>query len=889
MLFGAGGKSKKSKTPSQYRKQLQARYKAAFPSTKGLSKSSARLVIITYLASFTLFAMLAGIFLMILVFAFFARDLPNPNQLLNRSEELSTKLMDKNGEAIYEVFGEKNRVLIKLDQVSLHLQHATLATEDSNFYFHQGIDFRGMLRALKNMVLGAGLQSGSTLTQQVVKNALLTQDQTLTRKIKEFILALQLENRYSKEEILQMYLNETPYGGQNYGVLTASKAYFDKLPAQLSIAESAYIAGLPQSPSRYSYYSSDPSLGLERKDYVLYLMNERGWLTKDGKREYLSDDAYKKALEEKLEFKQSAASFKAPHFVFYVKEELAGIFGEALVEQGGLQVKTTLDMKLQQEAEKIVKDEVEAARGLYVGNGSLVALDTKTGQVLAMVGSKDYFADSEPEGCVSGITGENSCTFEPNLNVALAFRQPGSTIKPITYATMLEQGYTAAFPFLDVPTTFVGDDTGGKIYTPENYDGIFRGPMSLRRSLGNSLNITAVKALKIAGVDAMIETAERLGITSFKDRSRFGLALTLGGGETKLLEMTGAFASFGNKGRSHKPTGILEVKDARGKILYKWRETGGTEAVTEETAFLISDILSDDGARSAVFGLNSLLNIPGHRVAVKTGTTDDKRDNYAMGFTPSITTGVWVGNNNNDKLSPNVASGLTGATPIWRKFMIAALKDKKAEPFTPPKTVKKITVDTLTGMLPFDDKDTRQEWFAEGTEPSAPSTWYKKIEVCKEDNKITNEACKKADKAKVKTFVKITAEIPEWQDDVDKWVGENYNNDETYFPPTTKSALQFDDDGDVVSDVDPEITIIDLDEGQTVALQFRLGIEVSSPNEIDEVRFYLDDNHVADDSSQPYGYNFTFTEAQRGEHKFEVVVEDEDGRKSEKSIRLRVD
>src|SRR3990167_366791 len=578
---------------------------------RGFDRSKT-LLYLTYLSSFTLFALLGGIIFLVIIFAIFSRQLPNPNQLLNRSTDLSTKLLDRNGVPIFEVFGEKNRSIITLDKVTPNIVHATLSVEDAGFYSHQGIDLRGILRAVKNTLLGNGLQGGSTITQQVVKNALLTQDRTISRKIKEFILSLQLENKYSKDQILQMYLNETPYGGQNYGVLTASKVYFDVDPSNLSVAQSAFLAGLPQRPSYYSPYSSNPSAGLERKDYVLYLMKERGWLDVNGVRHYLSKEDYLKARTEKL--------------VFYVKQLLADLYGEDEVEQGGLIVKTSIDLKTQELAEKIVKEEVDKAKTLNVGNGALVAIDPKTGEILAMVRSKDYFGKLEPEGCASGTTGVGSCDFEPNFNVSIAKRQPGSSIKPLTYATMLTHGYTASFPFLDVPTVFPKADAG-KDYKPVNYDGKFRGPMSLRKSLGNSINIPAVKALKIVGVDQMIKTAQKLGITTFEDPKRYGPAITLGGGETKLLEMTGAFAAFGAGGTYRQPNPILEVKEAKGTILYSWRDTGGERAVSEEVAFLISDILSDDGARSDVFGAGSLLYIGGQDVAVKTGTTDDKRDN----------------------------------------------------------------------------------------------------------------------------------------------------------------------------------------------------------------------------------------------------------------------
>lgn len=863
-------------------KKYLNKFKGLIP--KNASSRQKLIINLTYFFSFVLFAVLAGIFIIVIALAIFSRDLPNPNALLERSEDLSTKLMDRNGESIYEVFGEKNRQLIQLEDVAKSLIEATMAVEDSNFYSHQGISIRGMIRAVKNIALGGSLQSGSTITQQVVKNALLTQDQTVSRKLKEIVLSLQLENRYEKDQILQMYLNETPYGGQSYGALTAAKAYFSKLPAELTIAESAFLAGLPQSPTRYSPYSSDPSAGLARKDYVLYLMNERGWLDANGERHYLNDEDYEIAKVEILKFEPASASFKAPHFVFYVKEVLADLYGEEFVEQAGLQVTTSLDLELQEAFQEIVREEVAAAGYANVNNGSLVAIDPQTGQILAMVGSKDYFAESEPEGCISGITGENSCVFEPNLNVTLAKRQPGSSIKPITYATMLSQGYTAAFPLLDVPTVFRGADAG-KDYTPVNYDGEFRGSMSVRKSLANSINISAVKAVQLVGVSSMIDTAQRLGITTFDQPERYGPAITLGGGETKLLEMTTAFAAFGAGGVYREPTPILEVKDAMGNILYSYRDTGGEQAVDEEVAFLISDILSDDGARSEIFGFGSLLNISGQQVAVKTGTTDDKRDNYALGYTKEIAIGTWVGNNNNEKMGA-VASGISGATPIWRRAMLEFIKDKEPNFFDPPDTVKKFEVDKLTGGLPYQDFDTRTEWLILGTEPTSVSNWYQRLKICKEDGKLVNDDCDDAGDTKTRTFIGILAAFSGWQMDVDAWISENFSDKSEYFPPLMKSRLEY--DGDDVKKRDPEVEIVGMSNNQEVPKNFRLKVEVSSARDIDRVKIYLDGEKVSEDKSFPYGYNFEFNDGQLGSHEFKAVVKDEKGNEGEDRITLRV-
>ena len=844
-----------------------------------------RLYSMTYLASLALVLMVGVLFILIIIFAIFSRDLPNPNQLLERSFELSTRFYDKNGELLYEVYGDKNRTLVKIENVSPYVAQATLSAEDSEFYLHKGYSLRGIIRALRNTFFGGSLQGGSTLTQQAIKNTLLTQERTVVRKIKELILSLQLESRYTKDEILQMYLNESPYGGLNYGIYSAAKAYFNKDPKDLSMAESAYLSGLTQSPTYYSQFGSTPEVGIERKNYVLFLMKERGWVEKDGRRHYITEEQYEQAKNEVLNFDTARVPIEAPHFVYYVKQYLTDILGLEAVEMGGLKVKTSLDLNIQRLAQETVTEEIEASKNLNVYNGAMVVLDPKTGGILAMVGSKGYNLDPEPENCVSGGTGENSCKFDPFVNVTTSSRQPGSAIKPITYATMLSQGYTAAYPLLDVPTQFEGS-APDKPYVPENYDGKFRGIMSLRKSLGNSLNIPAVKALKIVGIGNMIDQAEKMGITTFKDRSRYGLALTLGGGETKLLELTGAFNVFAAKGIYRQPTPIIEVTDQKGNIIYKPSQAE-KRALSEEVAFLISDILSDDGARSDAFGPGSLLNIPGKQVAVKTGTTDDKRDNYAIGFTPSIVAGVWVGNSNNEKMNPYIASGISGASPIWNTFMKEYLKDKENEKFEAPKTVKKIEVDKLTGGLPYGGNEKRTEWFAQNTEPTAVSDWYQRIQTCEIDGRIANDACRDAGKTNTEDFIRVKAEFPYWQSAVDSWIKENYNNDKKYFPPLMTSELEFDGDN-VTNKDDVHVKIVGVKEGDSVFLNFRLNVEVSSYRDVDRITFYMDGEKLAEDSKEPYGYSLELKSNNIGTHTFKVTARDEDDNKGEYEVKLNV-
>ena len=399
----------------------------------------------------------------------------------------------------------------------------------------------------------------------------------------------------------------------------------------------------------------------------------------------------------------------------------------------------------------------------------------------------------------------------------------------------------------------------------------------------------------MAGIGTMIDQAKKMGISTFDRPEGYGLALTLGGGETKLLEMAGAFSVFAANGIYRDPEALLEVKDAKGSTMYKWSDSGGTRALSQQVAFLISDILSDDGARSEAFGFNSLLHIPGHEVAAKTGTTDDKRDNYAIGFTPFVVSAVWVGNNNNNKMNPILASGITGATPIWNRFMTQYIKDyyakdakRPVEKFDAPDGVKKLEVDKLTGMLPYRDYDKRVEWFVNGTEPTAVSDWYQKLEVCKVDGKIANEACKSADKTKEKNYIKIQAELPEWQDEVDKWVSEKYGGDDTYFPPSGTSKLAFDSEGNV-SGGKIWTDIVGFDDGQKVPLEFRLKVDAWSEDDIEQVEIYLGDKRVTTDKSFPYGYNFVFSPEDAGEKEFKVKAKDKNGRTADDSIKLTIE
>ncbi|OGK74955.1 hypothetical protein A2459_04125 [Candidatus Roizmanbacteria bacterium RIFOXYC2_FULL_41_10] len=550
---------------------------------------------------------------------------------------------------LYEIYHEQNRTPIELESLPVYVKQATISIEDKDFYKHSGISvFGGVLRAVKETVLKKKLQGGSTITQQLVKSALLTPERTLTRKVKEMILALLVERKYTKDEILEMYLNQVPYGGTAWGIEEASRLYFNKPASKLTLSQAALLAGLPQAPSLYSPYSN-PKAAKNRQEQVLLTMKEE---------RYITQSQYDQAIKTKLHFSPPKNQIKAPHFVFYVKNLLEKEYGLKTVQEGGLRVYTTLDYSIQKEAEKILKEELDQLQDYNVGNGAILVTRPSTGEILSMVGSKDFF-----EGTYGAY------------NVTTALRQPGSSIKPVTYTLALKKGMTAATIIQDVPTVF--EILGSESYRPVNYDERFHGAVPLRYALANSYNIPAVKVLNTIGVDELIQFAEKLGIASWQtNKKQYGLSLTLGGGEVTMLEMATAFGVIANLGTKVDLNPINRIEDTLGQNLYQ-AEIQESRVIGEEEPFIIADILSDNMARSPAFGNNSPLNFGDGKIAVKTGTTDQKKDNWTIGFTrPTLSSqygdvlvAVWVGNNNGDPMNPNLASGITGAAPIWRRVM----------------------------------------------------------------------------------------------------------------------------------------------------------------------------------------------------------------------------
>lgn len=640
------------------------------------------------------------------------KDLPSPAKLAQYNIPISTKIYDRNGELLFDIYADQNRSPVPLSEIPKYLQQATISIEDKNFYQHQGVNIiGGMLRALAADITRGQLQGGSTITQQLVKSALLSPERTVTRKIKEIILAVWVEVLYPKDKILELYLNQVPYGGTAWGVESAAEQYFGKRVDDLTLAEAALLAGLPQAPTQYSPFGAHPELAVTRQKEVLKRMVED---------KYITQKQADRAAAQPLVFKNETG-IKAPHFVMYVKDQLVQKYGEALVAKGGLKVTTSLDLKLQDYAQATVTAEVAKLKTYQVTNGAALITKPATGEILAMVGSVDYFAS--PSG---------------NYNVVTALRQPGSSIKPINYAIGLEKHVvTPATMFIDEPTCF-GNGPGKPAYCPVNYDGKFHGPVQLRMALGNSFNIPAVKMLYMNTVTDMVASASAFGITTFKDPSQYGLSLTLGGGDIHMTDMATAFGVFANGGIRHDLVSILKVVDKNGKVLEEYKDPNlgkdipsqllmtGPRVLSAETSFLISHILLDNNARQQEFGPASELYIPNRAVSVKTGTTNDLRDNWTIGFTPQVLVATWVGNNDNSPMNPYLVSGITGAAPIWHKLMVEALKGKPDIWPKQPDGIVGAQICTITGLLPPNpdpnagDKgcEIRFEYFIKGTVPT---------------------------------------------------------------------------------------------------------------------------------------------------------------------------
>ncbi len=747
------------------------------PFNKNLSPAQRKLQMIKIarvLAMLALGGVIVGIVVFFALFAWVSKDLPKPGQVV-RTQGYSTKLFDRNGKLLYDLYQDERRDPITISQIPEYLKQATVSVEDKDFYKHQGIDPLTPFRIVYNFIFRRGrLVGGSTLTQQLVKNALLTNERSVIRKFKEFVLALQIERKFTKDQILEMYFNETPYGGNSAGAGAASEMYFGKPVSQLNLVESAVLAGLPQSPSRYSPFlgktdSNGVPLWKVRAFGVLRRMNEDG---------YINKDVYSQAIKDldTVQFQAPQTSILAPHFVFYVRDLLEKQFGESVVNRGGLQVTTTLDLDVQNQAQKIVTDEIAKVKPVHITNGAAMVTNPQTGEILSMIGSADY----------------NNAEIGGKYNVAVdGLRQPGSSIKPVTYLAMFRKGYTPATMLVDAPTTFQ-QMANEKPYQPQNYENKFFGPLSLRNNLGNSMNVNSVKALALVGLPDFLQLAHTMGFPTLEpsqeNMRRFGLSVTLGGGEVHLIDTVSAYSAFANGGRKVEPVAILKVADSQGHILYEYKHVDGERVMTPEESFLINSILSDNSARTIAFGSNSLLNT-GKAIAVKTGTTNDRKDNWAIGWSQNFMVGVWVGNNDNTSMK-QVASGISGASPIWRKVVDAMMKNGyKAPDWVIPEGVEKVKVDDMSGYPEHDGFSSHDEYVLKGTLPSLPDPIHTKLKVCRGQNKLASDAMKASGDYDEKEYVVLKEDDPyskdgvnRWQQGINEWIASQ--PDDKFRPPT---------------------------------------------------------------------------------------------------------
>ncbi len=762
----------------------------------------------------------------------------------DRKIEKSTKIYDRTGKMLlYDLHQNVKRTIIPFNEMGSYIKNATIAIEDSEFYQHKGIKLRSFFRAVfANLKTGSFSQGGSTITQQIVKNTLLTNEKTITRKLKEWILAIKIERVLSKEQILETYLNENPYGGSVYGIEEASGTYFNKKAFDLTLAEAAYLAAIPKAPTFYSPYGKNRNKLDERKDLVLDRMHELKFIT---------DDEYTNAKKEQVTFTgkpEENTGIKAPHFVFFVKDYLEQKYGVDAVEQGGMKVTTTLDYDMQQKAEEIVKRKALANEKAYKAeNGGMVAIDPKTGQILVMVGSRDYF-DTEIDG---------------NYNIATAKRQPGSSFKPFVYAAGFMKGYTPDTVLFDVATEFnpscsvYGVAMHGvsqkSCYMPENYTGLHYGPMTIRNALAQSINIPAVKMLYLVGIQDAVKVAEDMGITMLIHPDSYGLPLVLGVGEVRLVDMTSAYGVFATGGIRHPETGILKIEDTAGTVLEEYQDNPGTQVIDKRAALEITDILSDNVARTPIFGANSSLYFPGRDVAVKTGTTNDFKDAWIVGYTPSLAVGAWVGNNDNTPMK-EYSSAILSA-PMWREFMQYALAKTPDESFERIEkednyeSIKPVlrgkwqggesyTIDSISGKLATNEtpKETRVEYVV--TNVHDILYWINKNDP--RGPQPTNPA--------------NDPQFSHWEIPVQNWWAANayrYNTVDISQKPTEYDTVHTIENKPTLQIISPTDTT-HYNPNDTITAQ----VSVAGVNPIKKVDYFLNDTYLGSQESAPFSFSW---------------------------------
>lgn len=798
-----------------------------------------------------------GTLILIIIFtaAWYIKDLPTPGKLNGLVSSGSTRLFARNGEPLYTIAKEKKQILIEEKDIPEVMKQATIALEDHNFYNHYGIDARGLARAL---LFGGERGGGSTITQQLARNTVLNNERTIGRKIKEALIAVEIEAMRTKNEIMTMYLNAVPYGGNNYGIEAAARSFFGKAAKELTLAEAATLASLPQRPTTLYPYGPNNDQLLARRNFALDEMTDLGFITKEA-----ADEAKKVEMK----FSPKRESITAPHFVLYVQEWLVNYFTEELgekqlaeqkVEEGGLNVITTLDLAQQLIAEDVVS---KAAAGNLkragASNAGLIGLDPKRGEIMAMVGSVDYF--QEQFGA---------------FNVTTASRQPGSSFKPVVYAAAFKEKYNPATTLFDLRTDFGGG------YEPDNFDGGFRGPITIRQALGNSLNIPAVKILDLVGMDNALQTAKDLGITTLTDKNRYGLSLVLGGGEVKLLEMATAYGVFANNGYLQPTTPILKITDARQKELYNHENPkDGRQVLDPQVAYQITNILADVEAKRPTFSRTmGVLTIPGRPSAVKTGTTNAFRDAWTIGFTPQYVTAVWAGNNDNSSM--NNAGGSVAAAPIWAEFMRRVNEKMPVEQFKRPDGIQEITVDRLSNKLPVDGSEPIKDIFARWQVPTEKDDVHNRVRICRENGLLADSSIPD-ELAEERTFAYVKSEKPNnprWENPVRAWAAANGLNNR---PPTEKCQIG--------SDTKPAITIESPSSDAVVSGEFSIMASASAPSGIRSVEFYIDNTLVSSDIEAPYQTTYNASQLANGSHTIKVTAISTNGASSSSQISVTVD
>ncbi|MEI7452257.1 MAG: penicillin-binding protein [Candidatus Falkowbacteria bacterium] len=798
---------------------------------------------------FTGLAALVGLIGFIILVLVVNSGLPNPNQLINREVAQSTKIYDRTGQnLLYEISGDQKRTLVKISDLPNYVKQATISVEDKDFYKHGGISVWAMIRTMITNIIFRRSAGGSTLTQQFVKNAILSNEKTFTRKLKEIILAIRIEQKFSKDEILQMYLNEIPYGSNAYGVEAAAQKYFKKQAKDLTIAEAAVLAALPQAPSRYSPYGPNKQLLLDRQKYILGLMAEQGYITKDQ-----ADTAKKEVIK----FAPPDSNMIAPHFIMYIKDQLAEKYGEQAIEQGGLKIITTLDLYKQKIAEEVITQKTENYKTKYnASNAALVSIDPKTGQILAMVGSRDYFDDS--------IDGQ--------VNIATSLRQPGSSIKPLVYATLFGKGYTPNTILFDVNTNF---SNNGTPYEPHDYDLKERGPVSIRTALAGSLNIPAVKALYLAGVKNVTDLAAKFGYTTLTNPDRYGLSLVLGGGEVKMLEHVNAFGVFAREGEYHQVASILRVEDKDGKVLEEYKDQKDM-VLDPKIAEEVNSILTDNAARTPIFGAKNFLTLPDRLVAAKTGTTNDFKDAWTMGFTPSLVTGVWVGNNSSVSMKKG-SDGSIVAAPIWNEYMKRVLVGTPVEAFKDPG-------DLTTGKAVIDGESNVNRKVLINTQTNTIATSSTPPELTKEVI-YTNPHCilyyvNKDDPLGPKpSDPSIDPQFPLWESAVLTWAQKN-----NIYASSSKLVI-----GDSAPTNPPQFDITGVADKDIIKdSKLNIGVNITSIADNANVEYYINNNLTYKTSVFPFTMNKTLNFLSNGYYNLKVKVCDASYNCTEKSLEFNL-